>query len=158
MRPFFRRVVIVIVMSLAMACTSDVPPTVAPVTSAPTSTDSPRDHILLVLDRLDRFYDSVEALAPLIPDVTAMSERTALSADAAELVRELRLEFEWLPTVTIPESIKTPYFELLDSQTVFANLLGYDEREVWDTGWHVINMQVPDLRRRVAAIRALLGS
>ena len=150
------RFAILIAAFLFSACAStDAPPTGVVSTPTAAATASPRDHILLVLDRLDRFYDRVEALAPLIPDVTAMTERAALSADATELVRELRTEFDWLPTVDIPESIREPYFELLDAQTVFENLLSQEEREVWDTGWHVINMQVPDLRRRVAEIRAL---
>jgi len=150
------RLAILIAAFLLSACASnDVPPTGVVVTPTAATTASPRDHMLLMLDRLDRFYDPVEALAPLIPDVTAMSERAVLSADAIELVREVRGEFDWLPTVDIPESIREPYFELLDAQTVFANLLSYEEREAWDSGWHVINMQVPDLRQRVVKIRAL---
>lgn len=150
------RLAILIAAFLFSACASnDAPATGVIVTPTAAATASPREHILLVLDRLDRFYDRVEALAPLIPDVKAMSERAALSANATELVRELRSEFDWLPTVDIPESIRQPYFELLDGQTVFANLLEQEKREVWDSGWRVINMQVPDLRRRVVEIRAL---
>ena len=84
-----------------------------------------------------------------------MTERAALSAEAMTLVGELRSEFDWLPIVDIPQSVKQPYFDLLDSQTVFANLLGYEQRTAWDSGWHVINMQVPDLRQRVVRVRAL---
>jgi hypothetical protein len=149
------RLAIFIVAFLLSACASNDVPTGLVVTPTAATTASPSEHILLVLDRLDRFYDRVEALAPLITDTTAMSERAALSADAIELVRELRGEFDWLPTVDIPESVRKPYFELLDAHTVFPNLLGYEELEAWDSGWHVINMQVPDLRRRVVEIRAL---
>jgi len=133
----------------------DTPASDAAATPTASTSESPREHIVLVLDHLDTFYDHVEALAPVIQDTTAMTERAALSAEAMTLVGELRSEFDWLPIVDIPQSVKQPYFDLLDSQTVFANLLGYEQRTAWDSGWHVINMQVPDLRQRVVRVRAL---